>query len=87
MLQYHKLLKINLKFGRNLNIIFFVGDDWYKTESWQEIEQKLAKNEVKIIYFPYTHGTSSTIINNTIDQLRIDFSKKIKINVRNSRIN
>ena len=56
--------------------ILFVGDDWYKTESWQEIEKKLAKNEVKIIYFPYTHGTSSTIINNTIDQLRIDFSKK-----------
>jgi len=56
--------------------ILFVGDDWYKTESWQDIEKELAKNEVKIIYFPYTHGTSSTIINNTIDQLRINFSEK-----------
>jgi len=43
--------------------IMFVGDDWYKTEKWQIIEKKLADVGVRIIFFPYTQGTSSTLIN------------------------
>ena len=35
-----------------------------------EIEQRLEKENVKIIYFPYTKGTSSTLINDTLDELR-----------------
>ena len=51
--------------------IMFVGDDWYKTEKWQTYEDQLNKLNVKIIYFPYTKGTSSTIINETLLKLRI----------------
>lgn len=50
--------------------IMFVGDDWYKTEKWQEFEQEFKALDVKIIYFPYTKGTSSTLINQTLLQLR-----------------
>ena len=42
--------------------ILFVGDDWYKTPSWNEMEEKFAKVGVKVIYFPYTKGISSSDI-------------------------
>tara|TARA_A100000164_G_scaffold372378_1_gene401563 strand:- start:823 stop:1236 length:414 start_codon:yes stop_codon:yes gene_type:complete len=48
----------------------FVGDDWYKTDKWADIEKKLIKRGVQIIYFPYTKSTSSTLINKTLEDLR-----------------
>lgn len=50
--------------------IMFVGDDWYKSDKWREYEDKLAQREVRIIYFPYTKTTSSTMINETLEKLR-----------------
>ncbi len=50
--------------------VLFVGDDWYNTPSWQEMEDKFNKVGVRIIYFPYTKGTSSTLINETLKRLR-----------------
>ncbi len=50
--------------------ILFVGDDWYKSERWQEMEEKFKQVGVKIVYFPYTKGTSSTLINQTLISLR-----------------
>ena len=50
--------------------ILFVGDDWYNSPSWAEMEKKFSEVNVKIIYFPYTKGTSSTILNNTLKKLR-----------------
>lgn len=52
--------------------ILFVGDDWFKTDSWQKMEDKLKSVGVKIIYFPYTKTTSSTLINKTLLSLRND---------------
>lgn len=40
----------------------FVGDDWYGTEKWNRYEEEFAKENIKIIYFPYTKGISSTRI-------------------------
>ena len=40
----------------------FVGDDWYGTEEWNEYEKEFQENNIKIIYFPYTKGISSTRI-------------------------
>ena len=48
----------------------FVGDDWYKTKKWEDIENKLKENGVKIVYFPYTKSTSSSLINETLSNLR-----------------
>lgn len=50
--------------------ILFVGDDWYNTEKWNVYEKEFTENGIKIVYFPYTKGTSSTIINETLKKLR-----------------
>lgn len=42
--------------------VMFVGDDWHGTDKWNAIESQFAEVGVKIIYFPYTQGTSSTMI-------------------------
>lgn len=50
----------------------FVGDDWYGTEKWDKIEGDLGSFGVKLVYFPYTKGTSSTKINSILDQFRME---------------
>lgn len=50
--------------------VMFVWDDWYKTDKWKDIEQELVQKWVKLVYFPYTKGTSSTLINETLMKLR-----------------
>lgn len=50
--------------------ILFVGDDWYGTEKWEKYEEELADEQIKIIYFPYTKGISSTKINNALSEIR-----------------
>lgn len=50
--------------------IMFVGDDWYKTDKWKEFDAEFAKRDVRIMYFPYTQSTSSTLINETLKKLR-----------------
>lgn len=52
--------------------IMFVGDDWYKTEKWREFDEQFKNAGVKIVYFPYTKSTSSTLINETLKNLRSD---------------
>ena len=50
--------------------VLFVGDDWYETDKWREFEKELNDNNIKVVYFPYTKGTSSTILNDTLKRLR-----------------
>lgn len=50
--------------------IMFVGDDWYKSDKWEKFDQEFMKLGVKILYFPYTKTTSSTLINETLTKLR-----------------
>jgi glycerol-3-phosphate cytidylyltransferase len=50
--------------------IMFVGDDWYQTDKWRELEKEFAEVGVKIMYFPYTRSTSSTLINSVLNDLR-----------------
>lgn len=50
--------------------LMFVGDDWYKDDKWKNYEQQFKSVEVRIIYFPYTKGTSSTLINETLLKIR-----------------
>lgn len=47
--------------------VLFVGDDWYATNKWKDYEEKFARERIKIIYFPYTNGISSTRISNTLN--------------------
>lgn len=48
----------------------FVGDDWYGTEKWKKYEEEFAKEGIKIIYFPYTKGISSTKITEALKSTR-----------------
>ncbi|MDE9614010.1 adenylyltransferase/cytidyltransferase family protein [Citrobacter portucalensis] len=50
--------------------VLFVGDDWYDTDKWNEYEKQLLEVGCKTIYFPYTQGTSSSLINSTLLSLR-----------------
>ena len=56
----------------------FVGDDWYRTEKWNNYEKQFAKEGVKIIYFPYTKGISSTKIQQALDAVRKDDLREVK---------
>ena len=51
--------------------ILFVGDDWYDTPSWKEMEKRFEEVGVRVVYFPYTKTISSTIIRDTLKQLRM----------------
>lgn len=50
--------------------VMFVGDDWYATERWNEYQRRFEEVGVRIIYFPYSRGTSSTLINEVLQKLR-----------------
>ena len=49
--------------------VMFVGDDWKNSPLFNELEEKFAHENVKIEYFPYTTGTSSTILREKLDQI------------------
>ena len=59
--------------------ILFVGDDWYATDKWEEYEKQFEKNGIRIVYFPYTKGISSTAITTALRNIRgwtNDYSEK-----------
>ena len=56
----------------------FVGDDWYGTEKWKKYDKDFAKEGIKIIYFPYTKGISSTKIQAALDAVRKDDLHDVK---------
>ena len=58
--------------------ILFVGDDWYATGKWQEYEKVFEQEGIRIIYFPYTKGVSSTIITEALMNIRKDDLKDLK---------
>lgn len=47
----------------------FVGDDWKGTPLFEEMERRFAPHGVEIVYFPYTQGTSSTFLKQTLAAL------------------
>lgn len=50
--------------------VLFVGDDWYGTDKWAEYEKEFAEAGIRIVYFPYTKGVSSTQITRALTHLR-----------------
>lgn len=52
--------------------ILFVGDDWFNTPKWKDYEKQAEEYGIKIIYFPYTKGISSTKINEALKSLQTD---------------
>ncbi len=50
--------------------VMFVGDDWFETEKWKKFDEQFKEVGVKIVYFPYTRGVSSTLINEILKKQR-----------------
>jgi len=50
--------------------VMFVGDDWYQSDKWSQYEEQFKSVGVKIVYFPYTKGTSSTLLNEVLLKIR-----------------
>ncbi len=48
----------------------FVGDDWKGSPKWDSLEKQFSEVGVDIVYFPYTKGTSSTLLNDVLKKLR-----------------
>lgn len=52
--------------------VMFVGDDWKGTEKWNIIENEFSELGVDLIYFPYTKGTSSTILTEVLNKIKLN---------------
>ncbi len=50
--------------------VLFVGDDWYGTDKWKDYEKEFAEAGIRIVYFPYTKGISSTKITEALNNVR-----------------
>jgi glycerol-3-phosphate cytidylyltransferase len=48
--------------------VMFVGDDWKGSKLFTEVEQQFREVGVDIVYFPYTQGTSSTMLREKISK-------------------
>lgn len=42
--------------------VMFVGDDWKGSQLFMDVENRFRTVGVDIVYFPYTKGTSSTVL-------------------------
>jgi glycerol-3-phosphate cytidylyltransferase len=49
--------------------LMFVGDDWRGTRKWQDYEEQFRRVGVRIVYFPYTQHTSSSLLRDALDRL------------------
>lgn len=58
--------------------LLFVGDDWYATEKWQTYEREFAAEGIRVVYFPYTKGTSSTQIRKALNAVRKNTLEDVK---------
>lgn len=47
----------------------FHGDDWKGSKMYNEIEQKFKSLGVELVYFPYTKGTSSTMLSDVLSTI------------------
>lgn len=54
----------NLKFD-----VIFHGDDWKGSKMYEEIERKFKSVGVEIVFFPYTKGTSSTLLGEVLNRV------------------
>lgn len=51
--------------------VIFKGDDWLGTDVWTTLEAEFARVGVKVVYFPYTVHTSSTLLREALHILAL----------------
>lgn len=64
----NKIDEINDYQKLQFNVIF-KGSDWEGTKKWKGLEIEFAKLGVKVVYFPYTLSTSSSILRKVIEKM------------------
>jgi glycerol-3-phosphate cytidylyltransferase len=47
--------------------VIFKGDDWKGSPKWDELEERFRSLGVRVIYFPYTRSTSSSLIREIVE--------------------
>lgn len=47
----------------------FKGDDWKGSSQWIKYQQELSAFGVEIVFFPYTEGTSSTLLKSVLAKI------------------
>jgi len=52
----------------NFNVMF-VGDDWKGSSLFEETQKRFNSVGVDIVYFPYTQGTSSTMLTEALNKM------------------
>lgn len=50
--------------------VMFVGDDWKGSPLFSALEERFKEVGVSIVYFPYTTGTSSTVLREKLDKIK-----------------
>ena len=55
--------------------IMFVGDDWKNSPLFTELEKKFKDVGVKIVFFPYTKTTSSTILREKLAEFNLQMQQ------------
>ena len=50
--------------------VLFVGDDWYGSDKWKDYEKAFTQEGIRIVYFPYTKGISTTKISEALRNTR-----------------
>ena len=50
--------------------VMFVGDDWKGKPLFEEVEKRFKQVGVEVVYFPYTQGTSSTILKEKLEKIK-----------------
>lgn len=48
--------------------VLFHGDDWKNSSMYNKLEEKLKKEGVEFVYFPYTKRVSSTMLKEKIEK-------------------
>ena len=50
--------------------VLFSGDDWKNSKRWEGYVEKLSKENVDVVFFPYTKTTSSTLITEVLKKIQ-----------------
>lgn len=66
--------------------MLFVGSDYKGTERFNRYEEYFKDKGVKIVYFPYTKGTSSTQLRGALSSMTITSSEPKKTHKRRLRL-
>lgn len=48
--------------------LLFIGNDWKGSDRWTETEKIMAEHNVRVIYLPYTQGTTSTLLREKLSE-------------------